>query len=166
MERILGSRGHGFGVWRITNEKLFLNQIENLCYNNTVTTEIWSSKPISNCASSRRVTSHGNQIATISNLKSRSSILPSSNRKRYHSAWESLWIPSLISFLLVMLKAGGKCCKLLLQAPEKAKRKYSRKWQRVAAAWEPIVDAVMAILSKLDGLFTLKGTTKNGTEGF
>lgn len=36
----------------------------------------------------------------------------------------------------------------------------------LTAAWEPIMDAVMAILSKLDGLFTLKEQQRTALKAF
>lgn len=62
----------------------------------------------------------------------------------------------------------GKSRKQLLEAGhESHKRKGCRSdCEPVAAAKEVSVDTAIAVLSEVDGVFTLKMGMKNGTEGF
>lgn len=67
-----------------------------------------------------------NWIARISVFKSHSSTLGTSSRQLFQSVLKLQWIPSPVSFFLVVMKPESNCCWLPLKAPKKTRTQYRK----------------------------------------
>lgn len=109
-------------------------------------------------------------ITRTSSQKSRSSILLANlvKGKRFQSILKLHLVPKLTSFFLyVVIKPGSKGPLTALKRPERSGRR-SRRNQKASASPIAAKDistdaAVVAVLSELCGIFTLKAEQKNNT---